>query len=120
MFISFIMNRLLFLGTLVGTVVLSTASCPSRQEALDCFYDKADLNHDGRISRHELEKSIDNYLPWWKRIPFKTFGGIGRIMSDCDANHDHFLTKEEANSMKKTCLNGCFKKSNTISVFRCN
>ena len=109
------MNRVILLG-----LVIMATGCPTQQEALDCFYKKADINKDGQISMHELERSIDNYLPWYKRVPFKVFGGIGRIMSDCDANHDHFLTQKEAAIMKKTCLNSCFKKTNTISVFRCN
>lgn len=113
------MKYVILLGILLGIVILA-AGCPTQQKALDCFYNKADINKDGRISTHELKKSIYNYLPWYKRVPFNVFGGIGRIMSDCDANGDHFLTKEEAGIMKKTCLNSCFKKTNTMSVFRCN
>ena len=103
---------------LLGLLIIAN-SCPTRQEALDCFYEKAATNNDGRISMHELEKGINNYLPWYKRVPFKVFGGIGRIMSDCDANKDQILTKKEADIMKKTCLDSCFKKTNTLSVFRC-
>lgn len=109
------MNRLLFLGTLV----VSALSCPTREKALTCFYDKADLNGDGRISRHEMRRAIDHYLPWWQRIPFKTFGGIDKVLSDCDANGDGYLTKDEARQLKNTCLNSCFKRSHTVSTFGC-
>jgi len=110
------MKRFIFLFSLIVFV----SACPTKEQALDCFYKKADLNNDGRISRHELEKTIDKYLPWYKRWPFKTFGGISRIMRDCDSNYDHFLTKEEANVMSHTCLESCFKRSNTVSVFKCH
>jgi len=109
------MNRLIFLGTLV----VSALSCPTREKALTCFYDKADLNGDGRISLHEMRRAIDHYLPWYERIPFKTFGGINKVLSDCDANGDRYLTKDEARQMKNTCLNSCFKRSHTVSTFGC-
>jgi|TARA_B110000967_G_C18855999_1_gene547258 hypothetical protein len=109
------MNRLIFLSSLF----LSAAGCPSREAALDCFYAKADKDHDGRITMYELNVSIDKYLPWYKRIPFKAFGGVGRIMTDCDANGDHFLTKEESEFTKDTCLESCFKRSATLDTFQC-
>lgn len=103
----------------LGFILAYTSACPPKDLALDCFYKKADLNHDNRISRIELRKTIDNYLPWFKRWPFKVFGGISRIMRDCDANHDGYLTKAEAYSLDKTCLETCYKRSNTVSVFKC-
>ena len=109
------MKRMFFLTLMF----VHAYACPSKENALDCFYKKADIDHDGRISRNELRKSIDNYLPWYKRWPFKTFGGISRIMRDCDANRDGYLTKKEAYELDKTCLETCFKRSNTVSVFKC-
>ena len=109
------MNRILYLCSLVVTI----NGCPSREAALDCFYMKADRNQDGRISLQELTQAIDHYLPWYKRIPFKTFGGVGRVMSDCDANGDGFLTKSESVLTADRCLESCFKRSSTMVTFNC-
>lgn len=109
------MNRFIYLCFLLAAVY----GCPSREDALDCFYKKSDTNHDGRISISELTHAIDHYLPWYKRIPFKTFGGVGRIMSDCDANGDGFLTKSESVLTKRSCLDSCFKRSSTMATFNC-
>lgn len=109
------MNRLIYLCSLT----ISVMGCPSRESALDCFYKKADRNHDGRISFDELNNAIDQYLPWYKRIPFKTFGGVARIMADCDADGDQFLTKSESVLTKDSCLETCFKRSSTMYIFDC-
>ena len=109
------MNRLIFLSTLI----VSAYSCPSRESALECFYNKADRDHDGLISVSELEHAIDYYLPWYKRYPFKVFGGISQILKDCDANGDQFLSKGESILTEKTCLETCFKRSQTMSTFNC-
>ena len=111
----FKMNRIIYLASLI----VSAAACHTREEALDCFYKRGDYNHDGRISRHELVRVIDEYLPWYKRIPFKTFGGINRVMTDCDENGDLYLTKLEAENLKHSCLDTCFKRDSTIETFKC-
>lgn len=102
---------LLFVGTL--------AKCPSKEQALDCFYNKADTNNDLKISRHELKNAIYSRLPWYKKAGFALFGGIGRVLKDCDYNHDGFLTKEEAYLMPKTCMESCYKRSTTLELFKC-
>ena len=109
------MNRLVFLSTLI----LSAHSCQSRESALECFYKKADRNHDGFISVSELEHAINHYLPWYERYPFKMFGGIEKILKDCDANGDRLLSKDESILTEKTCLETCFKRSRTMSTFNC-
>ena len=109
------MNRIIFLGTLI----VAALACPTKEESLECFYKTADKNKDGRISKHELSRAIDRHLPWWQRVPFKLFGGIERVMTDCDANHDGYLTKAESYDMKDTCLETCYKRTNTISTFAC-
>ena len=109
------MNRIIYLSSLFVSVI----SCHTKEQALDCFYKRGDFNHDGRISRHELTKAIDQYLPWYKRIPFKTFGGINRVMRDCDENGDSYLTRAEAIRLENSCLDTCFKKDSTIETFKC-
>ena len=95
------------------------AKCPPREKAIDCFYEVADTNHDGFISRHELHKAISSRLPWWKNYAFNLFGGLDRIIKDCDLNGDKKLTKEESLQMTKTCMNSCYKKRNTYELFKC-
>ena len=107
------------LKLLLFTFLIQTSACPTKKQAIDCFYGKCDSNQNGQISRKELESAIDKYLPWYKRIPFNLFGGIDQILSDCDANGDKILTAKEAYHMKHTCLNSCYKKKMTISTFNC-
>lgn len=95
-----------------------TVACPTKETALRCFYENADANQDARISTNELSSAIYSRLPWWKKTAFKVFGGLERILMDCDQNKDNYLTQEEAYSMKQ-CLNTCFKRTQTIDLFDC-
>ncbi len=95
------------------------AKCPTKEQALNCFYEKSDTNNDSKISRHELKNAIYSRLPWYKKAGFALFGGIGRVLNDCDYNHDGFLTKEEAYLMSKTCMESCYKRSTTFDLFQC-
>ncbi len=98
---------------------IAAVACPSKQQALDCFYDISDTNKDNYISKHELSTAIYSRLPWWKKAAFKVFGGIGRIMNDCDENKDGYLTKDEAYAMPDTCMQTCYKKKMTMDLFKC-
>lgn len=109
------MNRL----TLLGTLLISASGCHTREQALDCFYKRADRNHDGVIDLKELDNAIYRYLPWYEYGPFKLFGGVNRIMKDCDANKDKKLTREESYEMQDTCLETCFKRDKAMSTFDC-
>jgi len=101
------------------TILFQSFACPSRQDAISCFYNKCDLNHDNKIDKLELSKAIDTYLPWYQRIPFHMFGGIDQVLKDCDANKDNILTAEEAITLHSTCLNTCYKRKMTLSTFNC-
>jgi hypothetical protein len=109
-----------FFLTIFVLLTLSVCSnaCPSKKEANDCFFKTADSNHDNQVSRSELEKSIYPRLGWFTRAAFKIFGGIDRILTDCDENKDGILTKEESMRMDN-CLDSCFKRSKTFSTFEC-
>lgn len=109
------MLRILVL--LVSTRLM--VACPTKEKAIECFYGIADQNNDGRVTRTELKGVIDGYLPWWQRTPFYLFGGIDRIMHDCDANKDSVLTPAEAMVLNKTCLETCFKRSAVAHIFNC-
>lgn len=99
-------------------LTFSVNACPSKKEANDCFFKTADTNLDHKVGTKELKAAIYPRLGWFTRSAFKLFGGIGRIMSDCDQNKDGFLTKEESMAMS-TCLDSCFKRSKTFSTFEC-
>ena len=103
---------------LITLTVCSTA-CPTKEFALDCFYDRADANGDGRISRHELSTSIYSRLRWWEKAGFALFGGVQQIVNDCDDDGDGYLTKEEAYRMPRSCMETCYKRSTTVELFRC-
>lgn len=100
------------------TTTLVSANCPPREDMVKCFYEKADINGDGIVTKHELSKKVFSVLAFYEKIPFNVFGGIGRIMNDCDANHDGKLTVEESLSMKH-CMDSCFKRRNTKEKFHC-
>ena len=109
----------LIIGILWLILITSSQACPTKDKVLDCFYARADVNHDGYITTRELKKSIYARLPWWKRFAFKLFGGISTVLDDCDFNHDGTLTKEEAKQMPKTCLETCYKRDQTNDLFNC-
>lgn len=110
------MRLCVFLCLFIGLCM----SCPSTDVAIKCFYDKADTNHDGQISLKELDHAIASRLPWWENAAFKLFGGLKRIMIDCDENRDGYLAEKEAYAMSKTCMNTCYKRSKTIELFDCS
>jgi hypothetical protein len=95
------------------------AACPSKPQALHCFYDISDTNRDHFKSKAELSKAIYSRLPWWKKTAFQIFGGIGRIMKDCDKNKDGYLTIDEAYAMPNTCMETCYKRQTTVDLFKC-
>ena len=99
---------------------VSTIACPSTETAIQCFYDKADMNHDNKITKKELENAIYARLSWIESSAFTIFGGIDRILHDCDQNKDNILTIQEAGLMHKTCMNSCFKRTKTMSLFECS
>ena len=94
------------------------AACPSKKVALNCFYEKADHNHDGFVSKNELSHAIDARLYFWQRPLFHAFGGVSRILKDCDLNKDNKLTQSEAKVMKG-CMDTCYKRKKTVDLFEC-
>lgn len=104
---------------ILAVMTLTTSACPTKPDALNCFYRIADANQDQRISKHELAEAIYSRLPWWKKAAFKVFGGLGRIMNDCDENKDGYLTKDETYAMPNTCMQTCYKKKMTVDLFKC-
>ena len=103
---------------LLVALVIVQASCPPREDMIRCFYEKADKNGDGIVTKHELTKKVFSVLAWYEKIPFNIFGGISRIMKDCDANHDGHLTVKESLAMKY-CMDSCFKRRHTKEKFNC-
>ena len=105
---------------LLACMYIAVFSCPTREEALDCFYKIGDKNHDGLVTEKELESALYEHLNWFEWGGFRLFGGMDRIMADCDSDGDRILTRQGADIKSKTCLETCFKRSKTIDVFGCN
>jgi Ca2+-binding EF-hand superfamily protein len=103
---------------LIAALASAKASCPPREDMIQCFYEKADQNGDGIITKHELSKKVFSTLAWYEKVPFNLFGGIGRIMKDCDANQDGQLTVKESLNMQN-CMDSCFKRRHTKQKFHC-
>lgn len=110
------MKRILYVVMCAAVVM---AKCPTKEKALQCFYDMADRNGDGRISEKELSHAIYSRLRWWEKAGFAIFGGTSRVMDDCDLNGDGYLTMEEALQMPDTCMDTCSKKKSTVNLFKC-
>lgn len=104
---------------LLLSFAIVSSGCPSKKQSIDCFYGIADTNSDGRVTRSELNNAIIKHLPWWQWKAFDIFGGMDRVMKDCDMNSDGTLTAQEAYEMNNTCLNNCFKRSAVAHVFDC-
>ena len=89
--------------------------CPTREKAVSCFFDKGDFDHDGAVSKSDLDKVATNYLPWYLRIPFSVFGGSDQILQDCDTNGDNLISRDEAQT-SGTCLETCEKRQQVIQL----
>lgn len=111
----FILRLVLIIG-----ITMSALACPSRKEALDCFYKIGDQNNDGRVTETELEAVLWDHLNWIEWGGFRLFGGMDRIMADCDTGGNRILTRAGADIKAETCLETCFKRSKTIEVFGCD
>lgn len=110
--------RIMKIVLLLLTVV-AASRCPKRAETLSCFYNIADTDNDEQISRQELSDAIFGRLHWYEKLPFQLFGGIGKIMHDCDTNKDSILTLQESTA-RVQCMDTCYKTRNTDSLFKCN
>jgi hypothetical protein len=77
-------------------------------------------DRDGVISTRELRHAIESHLPWWKRVAFQVFGGLGRVLDDCDGDGDGRLTKEESLALVGSCMETCSKKRDTVDLFQCD
>ena len=113
------MKRLLFI-TFILCMLSSTLAeqCVDKQKAVDCFFKRGDFDGDNALSNSDLEKVAQNYLPWYLRIAFNTFGGTKAILEDCDLNKDNLITPDEALKSYK-CLDTCDKRNNVISYMNC-
>ena len=94
------------------------AICPQRRSTMECFYNVADTNNDEIVTKTELSVAINKVLHWYEKIPFQVFGGINKILKDCDANHDNLLSVEESMQMQ-SCMDSCFKRRHTVDHFHC-
>lgn len=94
------------------------ATCPERKPTMECFYNTADTNNDGIVTKNELTVAIYKALHWYEKIPFQVFGGINAILKDCDLNHDNRLSVEESMQME-SCMDSCFKRRHTVDHFHC-
>ena len=97
---------------------VASGTCPPRESTMRCFYAKADYNGDGIVTRSELANKVFSALSWYEKVPFTVFGGIDRIMADCDVNGDGTLTVDESLDARK-CMDSCFKRKHTTSKFKC-
>lgn len=84
------------------------------ESAIECGMKYADIDKDGRLSRREVEIIRDIALGpvgaagvWLaSKVPLlKKQVSVEQIFHDCDYNHDHFITRDDFDHMRATCLN---------------
>ena len=98
---------------LVFFVLVAVASCSwfehpplfdrkcgfTRKDALQCVLDHGDINHDGKLTKAELEHILDVLAPKAKWLV-----NIKRTMKDCDYNKDGVLSPRDWKLSNKTCM----------------
>lgn len=76
--------------------------------AIKCGMQYADIDKDGRLSVREVEVIRDFALPvvWLaSKVPLlKNFVSVKQIFRDCDYNRDGFITYDDFEHMRATCL----------------
>ncbi len=81
--------------------------------AIECGMKYADIDKDGRLSRREVEVIRDLALGpvraagvWLaSKVPLLNDAvSVEKIFRDCDYNHDHFITRDDFDHMRATCL----------------
>ena len=98
----------------IGSLGFDTSStCGfTRDNALACFKQYVDLNHDGEIEAVEFEHAKQAYMPPRMREAMKLAKSIGfdftvkDVLDGCDANKDGHLTIQDFHDAAKTCLPG--------------
>jgi Ca2+-binding EF-hand superfamily protein len=92
-----------------------TANCGgvtfSRKQAIACLLIVVDTNHDGGLSKEEIEALPKKYLHWWERAAIYlkiTFGGgddpMQKIFADCDVDGDGSVTYSDMVNSYKKCI----------------
>lgn len=108
----------LLLLSLASAVTILRAPAPrtlTAEGAIECGMKYADIDKDGRLSRREVEVIRDLALGpvraagvWLaSKLPIKKVRdavSVEQIFRDCDYNHDHFITRDDFDHMRATCL----------------
>lgn len=92
----------------------SALACTSKESAATCFF----RGHGDSMTKSDLTNTVNTYLPFYLRWGFNAFGGVGRVMKDCDENKDGKITREEA-IHSQSCMDTCEKRDNIISYLGC-
>lgn len=98
----------------IGSLGFDTSStCGfTRDDALECFKQHVDLNHDGEIEAAEFEHAKQAYMPPRMRAAMKLAKSIGfdftvkDVLDGCDANKDGHLTIQDFHDSADRCLPG--------------
>lgn len=82
--------------------------------AIECGMKYADLDKDGRLSLREVKAIRDTLLGpvgrvgYWLASKLPVIGdmiSVQQIFDDCDYNHDGYITRDDFERMRATCLN---------------
>lgn len=106
---------LVFVGTNAAALVIDPTTliddCGngitfSRAQGIACILDAVDANHDGSVTREEIENVKSEYLHWWEMGILKILGiaGVDQIIKDCDFNNDGVITYQDMLKSHETCI----------------
>jgi Ca2+-binding EF-hand superfamily protein len=87
---------------------------PTKKETLFCVFHQVDRNHDGFVSRADVQYAIDHRCPKEDKI----FCTMDNIMSRCDLNHDGIVTIPEAMHAPQ-CMNRLEVRKLSYIAFSC-
>ena len=81
-----------------------------RDQVIQCLASHSstyDTDGDNRISKHELDRMMQQSLGYFERALARSMGGVDKTMDVCDTNHDGFIEMDELIRANR-CLNSCF------------
>lgn len=80
-----------------------------RTALASCLVKKMGAHHSQKVSEISMAEYI-NSLGFAARIAMRRFGGVNRIMNECDKNNDRYVSFDEFSMNPETCLKECWKQ----------
>ena len=79
----------------------------NRKQAIACLLDAVDKNHNGELSKSEIEALPSTYLHWWERAYISIWLGvdpIAEVMKGCDVDKNGVITYSDMVAGVNVCM----------------